>query len=62
MYILRQFTLIIPYIFFLIISVELREKTIFELESFYVKKVRFPLFLMYPNYSRKSQPGAKNIL
>lgn len=61
MYILRQFPLIIPYIFFLVVLLELREKTIFELES-YVKKVRFPLFLMYPNYSRESQPEAKIIL
>lgn len=62
MYILRQFTLIIPYISFLIILLEWREKTIFELESFFVKRLRFPLFLMYRNYSRESQPGAKNIL
>lgn len=41
---MRQFILVISYIFFLIILLELRERTTFELES-YVKRVRALLFM-----------------
>lgn len=58
---MRQFTLVISYAFFLIILLELRERTTVELES-YVKRVRSLLFIVHPNYSRESQPEAKNLL
>lgn len=58
---MRQFTLVISYTSFLIIFLELRDRTTFELES-YAKRVRSLLFIVHPNYSRESQPEVKNLL
>lgn len=58
---MRQLTLIISYIFFLVILLEWREKTTFDPERD-VKRLRFPVFSVYPNYCRENRPGTKNVL
>lgn len=61
MYVLRYVTPIIFCIFFFIILLGLREKTVFELKN-YVKGMDLPWFSMNLSYFRENQLGAKDIL